>query len=144
MLHWPRYCSVFVYEKTLRSWWFTCYCPRKTRYSQTFLCLNLGYGNVSGCRFVVSLHGSTAFVYPFFSFNWHLFETWKRILFSKKLMVLLQIYYKSKKSVVSSSFTFHILSIIFTFSFVTVVMYDMKGRTVSAVLAFQYSFKLMV
>jgi len=59
-------------------------------------------------------------------------------------MVLLQIYYKSKKSVVSSSFTFHILSVIFTFSFVTLVMYDMKGRTVSTVLAFQYSFKLMV
>jgi hypothetical protein len=60
---------LFVYEKTLQSWWFTCFCPRRTWYSQTFLRLNLGCGNVSGCRFVVSLHGSTAFVYPFFSFN---------------------------------------------------------------------------
>jgi len=61
-------------------------------------------------------------------------------------MVLLQIYYKSKESVVSSSFTFHILSVIFTFSFVTVVMYeyDRKGRIVSTVRACQYRFKLMV
>jgi len=59
-------------------------------------------------------------------------------------MVLLQIYYKSKKSVVSSSLIFHILSVIFTFSFVTVVMYDRKERIVSTFRAFQYSFKLMV
>jgi len=59
-------------------------------------------------------------------------------------MVLLQIYYKSKESIVSSSFTFHILSVIFAFSFVTVVMYDRKGRIVSTVRACQYSFKLMV
>lgn len=128
MLHWPKYCSMFVYEKTLQSWWFTCYCPRRTRNSQTFLCLILGYRYVSGFRFVVALHGSTAFVYPFFSFNWHPFETWKRILFSKKLMVLLQIYYKSKKSVVSSSFTFHILSVIFILSFVIVVMFGREGE----------------
>jgi hypothetical protein len=137
--------SVFVYEKTLQSWWLTCYCLRRTRYSQTFLCFNLlvGYRYIRGCRFVVALHGSTAFVYLFFSFNWHLFETWKRIQFSKKLMGLLQIYCKSKKSVISSSFTFYILSVIFAFSFVTVVMYGRKGRIASTVRAFRYSFKLL-